>query len=55
MQINFEPVQLKEANRKLDRYMRSARLHKKDNEVYKKEVFKESLWEKFVGVFKRRF
>ena len=53
MQINFEPVQLKEANRKLDKHVLSANKHKEKNKVYKKEVFQETLWEKVLSIFKR--
>lgn len=53
MQINFEPVGLKKANKMLDKHVLSAHLHKETNKVYKKEVFKETLWEKVVGLFKK--
>ena len=53
MQINFEPVQLKEANKKLDKHVLSAHLHEEVNKIYKKEVFKETLWEKVLGIFKK--
>ena len=53
MQSDFEPVYLKLANEKLDKHVLSARAHKKTNEEYKKNVFNESLWHKFIGLFKR--
>jgi hypothetical protein len=53
MQINFEPIQLKKANKKLDKHVLSAHAHKEANDEYKRGVFKESLWTKFVGLFKR--
>jgi len=49
----FEPVHLKHANAKLDKHVLSANVHKKTNDGYKKEVFKESLWEKIKGIFSR--
>jgi len=53
MQSDFEPVHLKHANDKLDKHVLSAHVHKKTNDGYKKEVFKESLWEKIKGIFSR--
>ena len=53
MQSNFDPVHLKHANEKLDKHVLSANAHKKTNEGYKKDVFKESLWNKFLGLFKK--
>jgi len=53
MQINFEPIQLKKANKKLDKHVLSAYAHQKTNKIYKKEVFKETLWEKVLGFFKK--
>ena len=53
MQNNFEPVHLKNANEKLDKHVLSAHTHKKTNDDYKREVFKESLWDKFLGLFKK--
>ena len=50
---NFEPVHLKHANAKLDRHVLSAYFHKETNDAYKKDIFKESLWKKFVGLFRR--
>ena len=50
---DFDPVHLKHANKKLDRHVLSAHLHKATNDTYKKEIFKESLWDKFVGLFRR--
>ena len=50
---HFEPVYLREANEKLDRHVLSAHAHKITNDGYKKNVFHESLWHKFVGLFKK--
>jgi len=47
------PVHLMNANAKLDKHVLAADAHKKENNVYKQGVFKESLWKKFVGLFKR--
>jgi len=49
---NFKPVHLREANVKLDKHVLSANIHKKTNDAYKKDVFKESLWSKIKGLFK---
>jgi len=49
---HFEPIHLKEANKKLDKHVLSASLHKKTNDDYKKSIFKESLWQKIVNLFK---
>lgn len=53
MRSNFEPVSLIRANKKLDKHVLSAYAHKKTNEGYKKNVFKESLWYKFISLFKK--
>jgi len=50
---NFQPKHLKEANLKLDKHVLSAHAHKKTNDGYKKNVFHESLWHKFMGLFKK--
>ena len=50
---DFEPVHLKHANEKLDKHVLSATVHKKTNEGYKRNVFKESLWDKVLGFFKK--
>jgi len=50
---HFEPEHLKSANEKLDKHVLSAHAHKKTNDGYKKNIFKESLWHKFVGLFKK--
>ena len=50
---DFEPVHLKHANEKLDKHVLSANAHKKTNDAYKKNVFHESLWHKFIGLFKK--
>jgi len=52
MQSDFEPTHLKRANEKLDKHVLSAHAYKKTNDGYKKKIFKESLWKKFVGLFK---
>ena len=53
MQTNFEPKHLKEANIKLDKHVLSANAHKKTNDAYRKNVFHESLWHRFMGLFKK--
>ncbi len=53
MQTNFEPVHLKAANEKLDKHVLSANVHKKTNDRYKNNIFKESLWHKVLGFFKK--
>ena len=53
MQSSFEPVALKRANKKLDKHVLSANVHKKTNEGYQKDIFKESLWHKFLNIFKK--
>jgi len=53
MHNSFDPVSLKRANKKLDKHVLSAHVHKKTNEGYKKDVFKESLWHKFLSLFKK--
>jgi len=53
MRNNFMPVHLMNANAKLDKHVLAATAHKSKNETYKKDVFKESLWTKLVGFFKR--
>jgi len=49
---SFEPKQLKIANSKLDKEILSANLTKKINDEYKEKIFKESLWQKFLGLFR---
>jgi len=49
----FEPKHLKRANEKLDKHILSANAHKKTNDKYKKDIFHESLWHKFIGLFKK--
>jgi len=49
---NFKPVHLREANEKLDKHVLSANVHKKTNDAYKKDIFKESLWSRIKGLFK---
>ncbi len=53
MRSDFEPIHLKRANEKLKKHVLSAYEHKKKNDDYKKDVFKESLWEKIVGWFRK--
>ena len=53
MRNDFEPVHLKNANEKLDKHVLSANTHKKTNDDYKRKIFKESLWHKFIGFFKK--
>ena len=44
---HFDPVHLKHANKKLDMH-----IHKETNDTHKKDILKESLWKKLVGLFK---
>jgi len=53
MQTSFEPKHLKRANIKLDKHVLSAHAHKKTNDGYKKKIFKDTLWHKFIGFFKK--
>jgi hypothetical protein len=53
MQINFEAVALKKANKVLEQYILSASQHEATNKVYKKEIFKESLWKKLIALFRK--
>ena len=57
MRNNFIPVHLMNANAKLDKHVLADEARKrKDNTSKKdllKDLFKESLWKKFVGLFKR--
>jgi hypothetical protein len=50
---DFEPKHLKEANEKLNKHVLCADAHKKTNDGYKKNIFKETLWNKFIGIFKK--
>jgi len=50
---HFEPVHLRAANEKLDKHVLSAHAHKKTNDDYRKNVFNESLWHKFIEFFKK--
>ncbi len=48
----FEPVRLRKAQESLDKHFLAVREHEHTNEVYKQSVFKETMWEKFLGFFK---
>lgn len=50
MQTDFIPVHLKQANEKLDELMSSL---EKEYEPYEETVEKDSLWKRFLGLFKR--
>ena len=52
MQTDFEPKYLKQANKKLDKHVLSAHAHQKTNDGYKKKIFKDSLWHRFLRWFK---
>jgi len=52
---SFEPTHLREANRKLNKHVLSANIHKKTNDAYKKDVFKESLWTKLKNIWRRQY
>ena len=52
MRNDFMPVHLMNANAKLDKHVLAADAHKKNNDAYKKGIFYESMWKKFIGLFK---
>lgn len=51
MQTDFQPVHLQQANANLDRELSSELFQKHDNAHEEGEV-KNSLWKKFLGLFK---
>lgn len=50
---SFEPVKLRKAQESLDKHFNAACQHEQTNEEYKQTVFKPTLWEKFLGLFKK--
>jgi len=50
----FEPRALKDANAKLDQKMLFLNLTKKMNDGYKQSIFKQSLWQTILRIFKWR-
>lgn len=50
---DFKPLHLRSANEKLDKHVLSAHVHKKTNDAYKKDIFKDSLWHKILAIFKK--
>lgn len=53
MRNDFLPVHLMNANAKLDKHVLADEAHKRSGKTLKKDVLGKSLWEKFVGLFKR--
>mgnify|MGYP000462683831 CR=1 FL=1 len=53
MRNDFMPVHLMNANAKLDKHVLADEARKRNNNVNKKDILQESLWKKFVGLFKR--
>ena len=51
---SFEPIRLRRAQQSLDKHFKAAQEHEHTNEEYKHTVFKATLWEKFLGLFKRK-
>lgn len=47
------PVHLMNANAKLDKHVLAKEARKGTNNTHKKDGLKESLWKKFIGLFKR--
>jgi hypothetical protein len=41
------------ANAKLDKHVLAKEARKRTNNTFKKDISKESLWKKFVGLFQR--
>ena len=51
---NYEPlVEMLDLPDEKDKHVLAAEARKRTNNTYKKDVLKESLWKKFVGLFKR--
>ena len=53
MRNDFMPVHLMNANAKLDKHVLAEEARKRSNNTSKKDVLEESLWDKFLGLFKR--
>jgi hypothetical protein len=49
---SFEPKGLKAANKKLDEHILFVKVHKQVNDAYSKSIFKESLWQRLLSIFK---
>jgi len=60
MRSDFEPVKLKEAKKRLVKHLLIVEMYANKNRVYKKEsipkehVEELSLWQKVLGIFKKR-
>ncbi len=52
MRNDFIPVNLQQANRKLDRHVLLSERYQKYGDVHKDNSVKISLWKKFLGLFK---
>jgi hypothetical protein len=48
----FEPLKIRKAQQSLDKHFNAAKHHEQINEEYKQTVFKPTLWEKVLGLFK---
>ena len=60
MRSDFEPIKLKEAKKKLTKHLFAVEMLINKNRVYKEKAMKEeiieetSLWQKILGIFKKR-
>ena len=52
MRSDFKPVHLRKVNRELDAHELSSPRYKEQDDTYRDESAKASLWEKFVRLFK---
>jgi len=53
MRSDFEPKALKKAKRVLQKHLNAANKYKEKNEIYQKELFSPSLWQKILAFFVR--
>ena len=53
MRNDFMPVHLMNANAKLDKHVLASEARKQNKNASKKDNLEVSLWDKFVGLFKR--
>jgi len=52
MHNDFKPVHLQQANAELDRHVLSSERYQKQGDTHKEGNVKNSLWKKFLGLFK---
>ena len=52
MRSDFDPKALKKAKRVLQKHLEAAQKHRQINDIYRKELFKPSLWERIKRLFK---